>query len=310
MARTGGNGIPYFSHDTNMSGHDGIEILEALYGLDGYAIWTKLLERIYGQEGYFIAWNQKAAAVFAKKNQIDIQRLDGIISTCISEGLFSERLHKDHSILTSKRIQKHFLFVTKRRSSAAINPLYSLAESEEHPLDSSRNELVNEKELHTIDDELHAIKSIASNKPLIADNSGEIASNSTQSIVKNSKVKESGERAQDFPEEGFKPDPPTIDEVITFFKTQMIANPADEGSAFWHHFDSLDWEKNGTPIKRWKSLATNWINRARTYSAQKNKPPQIAPPARAPVPTSTYSPPKGKPATEEEMEKIFSKKTS
>lgn len=43
------------------------ELLEAEYGLKGFAIVVKLFQRIYKEHGYYCEWNEDISLMFAKQ---------------------------------------------------------------------------------------------------------------------------------------------------------------------------------------------------------------------------------------------------
>ena len=165
MARTEGNGLLYFSHDTNMSSSQAIELLEAEHTIIGYAVWIKLLEKIFQEQGYYVAWNRKISLVFSKKIGVENQKVEAVILTCLEEGLFSKEMFEKFGILTSRRIQNNFLEGTKRRGTALLKSDFSL-------INNNKEDIVYDKED-------------------IVNNTMDIVSNIPQSKVKESKVKES-----------------------------------------------------------------------------------------------------------------------
>ena len=114
MAMTSKQGLDYFSHDVDMSQDDKIQLVEAEFGLIGYAIINKLLEKIY-RNGYYLEINEKVIKLFARKNNIEIDVCIKVINACINENLFNQDLYKSYEILTSTGIQKRYLEAVKRR---------------------------------------------------------------------------------------------------------------------------------------------------------------------------------------------------
>ncbi len=126
------------------------ELLEAEYGLKGFAIVVKLFQRIYGGHGYYCEWNEDISLMFAKqcgfsnvgvsekkkdplggaeesspsgrpKNLIDL-----VVEASTRRGIFDERLYKKYSILTSKGIQRNFLNIVRNRKKVEIREEYLL----------------------------------------------------------------------------------------------------------------------------------------------------------------------------------------
>ena len=115
MPRPIKKGLNYFTHDCDMSEDPRMQYLEACYGLDGYAIYNKLLEKIYSQ-GYYISWSERDALLLAKKVDRTPALVMEVIKKCLEEGLFSRELYKSFEILTSESIQKRFIESTLRRT--------------------------------------------------------------------------------------------------------------------------------------------------------------------------------------------------
>ena len=128
MGRPTRQGIDYFSHDCNQDSK--IEYIEALHGIIGYAVYWKLLERIYAENGYYLEWSKKRLILFAKKINVDPDTVENIISDCISEGLFDENIYKNHSILTSRGIQKRYKEATRKRTENNIEDVINLLKNE------------------------------------------------------------------------------------------------------------------------------------------------------------------------------------
>jgi hypothetical protein len=62
---------------------------------------------------------------------------------------------------------------------------------------------------------------------------------------------------------------PTLDEVISFFKSENY--PEIEAHKFFNHFESNGWKVGGkTPMKNWKAAARNWILNSQRFSSQNN----------------------------------------
>lgn len=94
---------------------DSLKIIENEFGLKGFAVVIKLWQKIFGSsEGYYINWNDRVGTLFA----IEIGASKGfvfeIVNRMIAEGLFDERLFKEHGILTADYIQRNWHDVKSR----------------------------------------------------------------------------------------------------------------------------------------------------------------------------------------------------
>jgi hypothetical protein len=104
-------GIDYFGLDVHNNVK--IQLLEAQFGLTGFAVIIKLMQRIYGEEGYYCDWSEENALLFSKNNYIKIAALNTIIDEAIKRGLFCKDKYEKYKILTSRDIQERFLLSKK-----------------------------------------------------------------------------------------------------------------------------------------------------------------------------------------------------
>ena len=109
-------GLDYFELDCQME--EKVRLIQAEYGLKGFAVFVKLLQKIYGERGYYCEWTQDSELLFMSENGLDsgcLQLLREIVSACIRRNIFSERLLKEYGILTSSGVQKQYLKATVKR---------------------------------------------------------------------------------------------------------------------------------------------------------------------------------------------------
>ncbi len=138
--------LPYFELDCHMD--DKIELIEAEYGLKGFAIVIKLYQRIYGGEfGYYCEFTPDIALLLAARfcgssggasGRVGIASDEGslpgfpnnlitdVVAASIRRNIFSERLFKEYSILTSTGIQKQYLKATAKREFVELKKEYLL----------------------------------------------------------------------------------------------------------------------------------------------------------------------------------------
>ena len=144
MARPTKLGLDYFPHDTHTDEDTALQLLEAEFGLDGYAVYFKLLESIYAQ-GYAKQWGEDECLLFAKKmGAVNVPKLSEIIKGCIRRSLFDEGVYNLFQILTSKSIQLRWL-EAKRKDVSAIDPKVCLIEQTAKGVSSPRKNDKNEE---------------------------------------------------------------------------------------------------------------------------------------------------------------------
>ena len=120
-------GLDYFELDCHMD--EKVRLVQAEYGLKGFAVFVKLLQEIYGGYGYYCEWTQDRELLFAAENGLNggsQQLLGDIVEACIRRNIFSERLFKEYGILTSSGVQKQYLKATVKREVVELKKEYLL----------------------------------------------------------------------------------------------------------------------------------------------------------------------------------------
>ncbi len=120
-------GLDYFELDCHMD--EKVRLVQAEYGLKGFAVFVKLLQEIYGGYGYYCEWTQDRELLFASENGLNggsQQLLGDIVEACIRRNIFSERLFKEYGILTSSGVQKQYLKATVKREVVELKKEYLL----------------------------------------------------------------------------------------------------------------------------------------------------------------------------------------
>ena len=117
-------GIDYFPLCTEMD--DKIELLEAEYGIVGFAIVIKLFQRIYGGDGYFCRMDRTILQLFSKKLNLDPQYVANVIHKSLDLGIFDYDKFKNYRILTPRGIQKRYFDATNRRVTCDIDDRFCL----------------------------------------------------------------------------------------------------------------------------------------------------------------------------------------
>lgn len=130
MARPIKSGLDYFTLDTDIDNDPKIEFLEAKHGLQGFAIFIRLLARIY-RAGYYLQWGEREALVLSKRINVNINSINEVVNDCLNEGLFDPIQYTNHRILTSTGIQKRFLAGTIRRKEVSLYKEYLLLTASE-----------------------------------------------------------------------------------------------------------------------------------------------------------------------------------
>ena len=139
MARPIKEGLDYFP--LNVVLNSKFEIIEARFGIKGFAVIVKLFQHIYGTKGYYCEWDEDVLFVFAKRIGVGANSVSEILNTAIKKGIFDEEMYKKYSILTSKGIQQRYV-EAKRGGYERICSKYlliSIPKTEENGLETGVN---------------------------------------------------------------------------------------------------------------------------------------------------------------------------
>ena len=163
MARPLKQGLDYFSLDCHMD--DKIKLIQAEFGLKGFAIVVKLWQMIYREHGYYGEWNKEKELLFSHDECSDcgVQLIDNIVAACVERDIFSKELFQKYGILTSKGIQKRYFSAITRREKVNVKKEYLLISIGKNAVNADDN-------------------------PVNVDNNSINTCRSTQSKVKESKV--------------------------------------------------------------------------------------------------------------------------
>jgi len=124
MARPQKKGLDYFSLDCHMN--DEVGLIVGDYGMEGFGVLIQLFQVIYGNEGYFMNWGKKEQKLFSYRVRVDLETVVNIANDCLEWDIFSSDKHKEFNILTSHRIQEHYMVATHRRKDIKMLENYSL----------------------------------------------------------------------------------------------------------------------------------------------------------------------------------------
>ena len=207
MARPLKTGLDYFPLDVNID--DNIELIEAEHGIEGFAILIKLWQKIYAN-GYYIEWNEDMSLLFSRKINASVNMINDVINSCFKRNLFNKKMYFEHGILTSKGIQKRFITAcsSSRRKNITFEKAYVLVETPYFELITEFTELTHEETELNHDE-------------------------STQSKVKESKVKESKEPTAPAEDDEEIP-PPKIVKIDELFEKFWETYPKKVGRKAAH----------------------------------------------------------------------------
>lgn len=246
------SGLDYFPLDVHLD--EKFELIEADFGLKGFAVIVKLFQKIYGQRGYYCEWTEEIATLFARNchysddTERSINAVSEIVRAAIKRGIFDKGLYEKYGILTSAGIQKRYLEACARRKEVEVESAYLL--------------LCNTQ--------------LFKNVCISRENTG--VSPENDDISEQSKVKEKERKqketdikvsnAADAPRTRFTP--PSMEEVKAYCEER--GNRIDP-QVFIDYYTANGWVMGaGRPIKDWKACVRTWERRERANREQDSVP--------------------------------------
>ena len=165
MARPMKDGVEYFPLDVSLD--EKFELIEAEFGLTGFAVVVKLYQKIY-QHGYYCEWTNEVALLFGHRIGLGSNAVSEIVNASIRRGIFDESMFDKYHILTSRGIQERYFEAVIRRKCVKVKKAYLLV---------NVTQILNEDNILWVNDNINPVN----------------ASNNFQSRVKESRVKKSKE---------------------------------------------------------------------------------------------------------------------
>jgi hypothetical protein len=121
MSRPIKQGLDYFPLDVDTD--DKVELIEAKHGIVGFGVIIKLYQKIY-KEGYYLNWNEETSLLFSKRINVNINIINDVITDCLQYNLLDKTLFNTYKILTSEGIQKRYLGAVERRKEVFLCKKY------------------------------------------------------------------------------------------------------------------------------------------------------------------------------------------
>jgi len=232
MARPQKEGLDYFPLDVDIDQDDKVQLIEARFGITGFAIVIKLFMKIY-KEGYYYEWTEKEQLLFSKRINVDINQVNDVINECLKWGLFDQKLYKKYSILTSKGIQRRYMEAVRRRKQVQIIKEYFLLDQSDY----SNIIFVN---INPINDDNNTISEDVN------------VSNNPQSKVKKSKVKKSKVKESKVNNIFI---PPTLEEVVAYCQER---NNGVDPQKWYDFYSAKGWMIGKNKMRDWKAAVRTW----------------------------------------------------
>ncbi len=116
------SGLDYFPLDVHLDSK--FELIEAEFGLTGFAVVVKLYQKIYGGFGYYCEWTNEVALLFGRSCGLGGNAVSEIVSASIRRGIFDSDRFEKYQILTSEGIQKRYFEAVSRRKEISVKKQY------------------------------------------------------------------------------------------------------------------------------------------------------------------------------------------
>ena len=169
LARPTKTGLEYFPLDVNFLYDIKVRKIIKPLGPEAIGVLVYLLAEIYKDNGYYISWNDDICFLMSDLTGIDEELIKDVVSKALEVDFFNKDKYKKYNILTSKGIQNRYISATEKRKNTNINDDYII-----------KNEQISTNE-HTQNN---------SNTKVNSEETGVNVTESTQSKVKESKVKD------------------------------------------------------------------------------------------------------------------------
>ena len=176
MARPIKEGLDYLPLDVDFFENPKIETIAEDYGCAGECIILRLFCKIY-DNGAYIKYNDLLIKPLAKHTGTSAEIVNNVIKSAIEYEIFDKDKFEQYGVLTSKGIQERYLFAKKRSKNIDVPDEYLLIEKEQF---LTENGLLQQKP-----------RLSGSYCNINSDSEGVNVTFSTQSKVKESKVKKS-----------------------------------------------------------------------------------------------------------------------
>lgn len=250
-----GNGIPYFSLDCQLD--DKFGLIEAEYGIKGFAVVVKLYQKIYGEEGYYCEWTKEVELLFSRRIGFPAgdNSVSEILNTALKRGIFSKELYEKYGILTSKGIQERYLKAVQRRVNVPMLKEYLLIRctqnyknvdiSEENVDIKSKNAYISEQ------------SKVKKSKEKYSKEEREYIGNNVSSVpsISNNK-RELNNDACASPSSRFIK--PTIQDIRAYCLERH--NNVD-AEVFFDFYESKNWMIGKSKMKDWRAAVRTWEKR-------------------------------------------------
>ena len=112
--------LDYFPLDADVFDSTKVRVLTIRHGCAGPAVYFFLLCKCYGEYGYWAYWEDIYGELYAEQHKLTLAQLHAVLDACLNLDLFDRTLFERCGILTSRGIQRRYLFAVRERAKKAL----------------------------------------------------------------------------------------------------------------------------------------------------------------------------------------------
>lgn len=255
MARPLKQGLDYYPMDVGFLRDIKVRRIIKSCGASSIAVLIWLLNSCYQDEGYYLRWTKDLPFIVAEDTDVTEGHVQEVVKKALQVGFFDESMKDNYEILTSAGIQKRFLAVTSRRKSVFLRRDFALISINDD------NNLVNDD-----NNSINVYRSTQSKvkeskvKESIRDMSHDVIDDSVSTTIKTTTKKDNlSISSKKFRE-------PTLDELIAYIKEKgYVFDP----EAFMSYYDANGWRVGRNPMKSWKAACAYWNKNEKSVKVKK-----------------------------------------
>ena len=255
MARPIKEGVDYFSFDVGFLQDIKIKAVMNAYGGIAALILIALLCNIYKDKGYYIRFSDELTLVVAVDIGTKECTVTDVILKAVKVGFFDENIFEKYGILTSKGIQKRYFAIVSRRKEVNFHREIMLLNINDD------NNLVNvcNNSINVCNSTQSKVKE-SKVKKSIRDMSHDVIDDSVSTTTKTTTTKNNSSISS----KKFRK--PTLDELIAYIKEKGYTFDPE---AFMSYYDANGWRVGRNPMKSWKAACAYWNKNEKAVKGKK-----------------------------------------
>lgn len=255
MARPIKEGVDYFSFDVGFLQDIKIKAVMNAYGGIAALILIALLCNIYKDKGYYIRFSDELTLVVAVDIGTKECTVTDVILKAVKVGFFDENIFEKYGILTSKGIQKRYFAIVSRRKEVNFHREIMLLNINDD------NNLVNvcNNSINVCNSTQSKVKE-SKVKKSIRDMSHDVIDDSVSTTTKTTTTKNNSSISS----KKFRK--PTLDELIAYINEKGYTFDPE---AFMSYYDANGWRVGRNPMKSWKAACAYWNKNEKSVKGKK-----------------------------------------